>query len=377
MLKKFSILFSCLVAQALFGDSLPQFQYDTQQYDYSDTPSSYYDHQQYDYSNAPSNDESGQACAGYYYYGNPQDCCCHSIFGDDGLPMGRDAYPIETYYDSESEIAYAENYGISGIWFPEEPPLFRPFIADPRQVCYSVGWRFDDQVLAKNIGDVSFGDSLPIYQWFHVGPYCGNLRIELEGCVWAVFAQCQQSAPLINADYYVAIPVTYAFDEWAFRLRLYHISCHIGDEFLLNHLPRGFKRFNPSAEYLDFFVSNQLTEDIRVYGGVGWVIAQDDSFKIGRVYAECGLELRPQALRYVDYCNRLYGVPFYGMHFRFRRDFKKHLDATYVLGYEWGKFTGLERRLRLYVEYHDGYSAEGQFCRFATNYFSVRASYGF
>ena len=43
-----------------------------------------------------------------------------------------------------------------GIWMPEDPPLFRPFIADPRQLTYSVGWRFNDNAATKNVIDVSF-----------------------------------------------------------------------------------------------------------------------------------------------------------------------------------------------------------------------------
>jgi hypothetical protein len=283
----------------------------------------------------------------------------------------------EGTWNGESECQRAKACGKWGVWLPEECPLFLPFIADPRQVDYSIGWRVNDQVLASDIGAVSFGDTWPIYQWCGMWPGNGKMRLELEGCVWAVFAHRQASAPLINADYYAGLPLTYAFDCWSFRLRLYHISSHIGDEFLLNNLCRGFQRKNPSAESLDFFVSNELTPDIRVYGGVGVVLHQDDSFKGGRFYAEAGLELRPEAFRVYYPCSRIVAVPFYAMHFRYREDFKKHIDATYVLGYEWAKVYGLCRKFRVYLEYHDGYSVEGQFSRLATNYLSIRASYGF
>ena len=44
---------------------------------------------------------------------------------------------------------------------------------------------------------------------------------------------------------------------------------------------------------------------------------------------------------------------------------------------EIGKTCGLCRRLRLYLEYHDGYSVEGQWSCRATNYLSVKMQYGF
>jgi len=275
----------------------------------------------------------------------------------------------------DNDCAYAHEYGLSGIWMPECPPLFRPLIADPRQIMFSVGWRFNDQAFTKNNIDVSYCDSFAVYRWFDVGPFHGDLQLDLEGCLWALFDPMTFSAPLMNADYYVGFPLTYAFGPWSFRLRGYHISSHIGDEFLLNH--PGFDRRNPSAEFLDFFASYELTDDIRVYGGVGYVLAEDDSFKRKRFYAAAGTELRLYELGFFSCRNRLYGTPFFAMHIRWSPDFHNHIDSTFVLGYEWGKLSGLQRRLRLFIEYHDGYSAEGQFCRIPTNYFSIRMSYGF
>lgn len=280
------------------------------------------------------------------------------------------------YYSfCDTDYQWARRNGMVGIWLPEGPPAFRPFIADPRQVTYSVGWRFNDNVIGKNIADVSFGDTLPVYRWVNLWYFDGDLQLEIEGAVWAVFAPLDESSPLINADYYVGFPLTYLFGDWAIRLRGYHISCHIGDEFLLTH-PQ-FHRRNPSAEYIDLFFSWQFTRDIRLYGGVGWICCQDDGFRCGEYYAEGGVEVRISELAYHDYWDRLYCEPFIAMHFRGRSDFEHHVDATYAMGFEWGKYSGLRRKLRIFIEYHDGYSVEGQFCRFPSNYFGIRGSYGF
>lgn len=280
-----------------------------------------------------------------------------------------------TEYFTSKYLKTYEDCQFGGIWLPEDPVLFRPFVADPRQITYSAGWRFNDNALDKNIIDVSFGDSLAVYRWCNVWPWCGQLQIELEGALWAVFAPCKESSPLINADYYVGIPITYAIERWAFRLRGFHISSHIGDEFLIDN--PGFDRRNASAEYIDFFISHDFTEEIRIYSGIGCIVAQDSEFKCKRFYADIGLELRLPKLGFVDSKDHLYGCPFYGMHFRGRGEFKHHVDSTYVLGYEIGKLVGLCRKLRFFAEYHDGYSVEGQFCKKATNYLSFRGSYGF
>lgn len=262
-----------------------------------------------------------------------------------------------------------------GIWLPEDPVLFRPFMADPREIDYSVGWRFNDNAMTKNVIDVSFGDTIAIYRWCNVWPWDGELQIELEGALWATFDPCTPSAPLLNADYYGGIPITYSIGDWQFRFRVFHISSHIGDEFLLDH--PGFDRRNASSEYVDFFISHDLTEEIRLYGGLGYLVAQDKEFHISPFYSAIGAELRLLSFGFVDKCDRLYGCPIYAMHFRQNGEFKHHIDATYILGYEFGKLCGLYRKLRFFMEYHDGYSCEGQFVKKPTNYFSIRTSYGF
>lgn len=289
----------------------------------------------------------------------------------------RDVYKDYAWYITapETDYEYAREHHLWGIWFPEGPPAFRPFIADPRQVTFGVGWRFNDQVLGKNLVPVSFGDTFPIFRWVDIWRFRGDLQLEIEGAVWAIFQPLHESAPLIDADYYVGFPLTYLFGNWAFRVRGYHISTHIGDEFLLDH-PH-FDRRNPSIEAFDCYGSYQFSKDIRLYGGLGWVACQDDSYRVGPFYAQAGAEIRFTQLGYNDYCDRLYGQPFFAMNFYYQSHFKHHINQTYAIGYEWGKVSGIRRKLRLYIEYHDGYAVEGQFSKFPTHYLSLRATYGF
>ncbi len=287
---------------------------------------------------------------------------------DDGLDQEHPANvdPHQGVYELPS---------VSGVWLPDDPVLFRPFMADPREIVFSGGWRFDDRVLNQNVIDVSFGDSVALYRWFDVAPWGGELQIEIEGALWAVFDPLEYSSPLINADYYGGVPITYAFDNWSFRLRLYHISSHLGDEFLLNH--PGYDRRNMSNEYIDFFISNDFTEEIRLYAGLGYIVGQDDEFVMSPFYSALGLELRLLRLGIVNEADGLYGCPIYAMYFRQNGDFKRHVDSTFILGYEFGKTVGVYRKLRFFMEYHDGYSLEGQFSKEPTHYFSVRTSYGY
>ncbi len=314
---------------------------------------------------------------------NPSEECPDPAgqIGCDGMGgekvVGSDLYKDYDWYTTApmTDYEFARENNLWGIWFPEGPPAFRPFIADPRQVTFSIGWRFDDRLLGNNLVPVSFGDVFPIFRWVDLWNYRGDLELDIEGDVWAIFDPLHESAPLIDADYYVGFPLTYLFGNWAFRLRGYHISTHIGDEFLLDH-PH-FDRRNPSIEAFDFYFSDQFTRDIRLYGGAGWVTRQDDSFRVGSFYFQAGTEIRFSELGFHDYNNRLYGEPFFAMDFFYQTHFKHHINSNFALGYEWGKVSGLRRRVRVYVLYHDGYSVEGQFSKSPTHYFGIGGSYGY
>ncbi|MDF2550597.1 MAG: hypothetical protein K0S07_1664 [Chlamydiales bacterium] len=261
-----------------------------------------------------------------------------------------------------------------GIFFPEASSLFKPLIADPRQTTYSAAYRFNDGIFSKRCAAVTLGDQFPLYRWHNVGKWQGDLQLDLEGGIFSVFDVDSYSAPLVNTDFLVSLMGTYAIDQWSFRARLTHISSHLGDEWL-TYVNPGMNRLNPSRETIDFFASYQLTEAMRFYGGVGVVCSSDKSYEVEPLYFEYGLEaLLPQ--KNSPYY-RIYGRPFFAMHFRNWQDFEWVGDRTYALGYEWGKMQGTGRKVRLYLEYHDGFCMEGQYSRHRSNYLSSRISWSF
>ena len=311
----------------------------------------------------------GHECDYAYWYGGLCDC------GYSTCEWQREyeVYCFDNcYYDEDA----FDTCCACGIWMFEAPELFLPLMADPRQIVYSVGWRFNDRLFNKNVIDVSFGDAFPIYRWCDISWLDHSIaQIELEGGLWAIFEPMLESAPLVNADYYVGVPFTLAWRDWSFRLRGYHISSHIGDEFLLDH--PGFDRRNASAEYLDFFASYQMFEELRLYAGLGGIVHQDNEFKLKRFYTEEGFEVHLYQLGFEDCCDHLRGSPIFAANFRWRAEFKGEIDQTYILGYEIAKTSGLCRKARIFGEFHDGFSAEGQFCLFRTRYAALRLTYGF
>lgn len=286
----------------------------------------------------------------------------------------------ETEEDEIARSKYVEKPCITGIWFPQSTVLFPPFVADPRQVTYSVAYRFCDRVVGKQAAAVSLGDDFPVYRWRNVFRWQGDLQIGIEGCVWAVFNFehvphiHHQTSELINTDYYLGIPLDYAFDRLSFRLRIYHISSHLGDEFIVNHPIYLEKRKNPSFEAIDLFTSYQVSRNLRVYFGPGFILHSDETFPMKWGYVEYGFELRFWERR-IDY-HRLYGTPFIAFHVENWAVRDWNFDFSARIGYEFSKLAGIGRKMRLYADYHHGYSYEGQFFKRRTDYGEVGLSWG-
>lgn len=280
--------------------------------------------------------------------------------------------------EMKKRAKYVNRPVVNGIWFPQTTVLFQPMIADPRQVIYSLGYRGGDDIVGKNVIPISLGDDFPIFRWLDVFRWHGDFQIGIEAGIWSVFDLnpkpdfCGGSA-LFNTDFYVGIPLTYAINKWAWRFRIYHISSHLGDEFLVNH--PSYCRRNPSFEATDFFFSYQAYGCLRLYGGPGLIIHSDDSFPMKHCYVEYGFEA--SFLGTKIYYHKLYGNFFIATYWRNWQLNDFAIDGTYLFGYEWSKLQGVGRKIRIFGEYHHGFSCEGQFMNRRSNYWAIKMAWGF
>jgi hypothetical protein len=278
----------------------------------------------------------------------------------------------------EIEKQYVKIPRIQGIWFPESSVIFPPLIANPFDPVYSIGYRMGDQILGNNIISISFGDTFPIFRWHNVGPLHGDMQIDIAAGVWGDFNMHPKNTPrdewaeLITTDYILSMPLSYAFDQWGFRGRIYHISSHLGDEFMCNN--PDVKRVNPSFEAIDFMTAYQITTGTRVYFGPGFVIHSDTSYPMKPLYFEYGTEIR--FMRFKSHYHRLYGSPFFALDIQNWQTLNYQFTITTQLGYELSKLQGAGRKVRIFGQYFHGFS-EGQFFKDTTNYWAIRLSYGF
>ncbi|MBI5346089.1 MAG: DUF1207 domain-containing protein [Chlamydiae bacterium] len=272
---------------------------------------------------------------------------------------------------------YVNRPKVKGVWFPQTSSLYQPMIADPRQVIYSIGYRGMDRVVGRTDVPVSLGDDFPFFRWIDVWPWHGDLQIGVETGIWSVFdlqphPDHAGGSELVNTDFYVGIPLVYAVNQWAWRFRLYHISSHLGDEYMVNH--PSVVRLNPSFESIDVFMSCQATDAWRFYVGPGFILHSDSTFPMDRLYVEYGADIHFWGKKI--YYHNLYGTWFGACYFRNYQVNDWSFDGTFMFGYEWSKLQGVGRKIRLFVDYHNGYCNEGQFFKKRTAYWEARMAYG-
>jgi len=179
------------------------------------------------------------------------------------------------------------------VLFPQDQ-IFCPLLADPKEprtfVSFLRGtFRSLDDPAGKgtNIGSVGLGDTFGLLRWG--GPSQGEgVQLDVMGSIFAQFDLGTESNDLINADYIVGLPLTFRRSGFSTRVRIYHQSSHLGDEYLLRGEP--IERENLSFESVDFLLSQEMGP-LRVYAGGERVFRREPETVAAKLF-HGGAELR-------------------------------------------------------------------------------------
>lgn len=244
--------------------------------------------------------------------------------------------------------------------FPEND-VFRPLWADPKQPQFFAAWqatRIRSNKTSLNMGAVGFGENFGL-----IGKRngCDGWQVGVLPGVFAQFDLDSGSTDLINADYVIGVPVSFRSGLFSGRVRLFHQSSHLGDEFLLNN--PGVNRVNLSFEVLEAILSLDAPGGWgRVYAGGATVVHVEPS-NLDPNSVHWGFELRGPAIKAPLLAGPIPGsnvTPIFGADFQAYEELNWTINTNVVGGLEWSK-AGADRRFRLLVNYYRGYSPYGQF----------------
>lgn len=242
-------------------------------------------------------------------------------------------------------------------WFPAGT-LFCPMLADRREtVSYLGAVDFNSPWVGTTVAMTSIGDHIPLFR-APLGAPDSAVQLSLAAAVIALFDLNVSTFDFLHADFIVGVPLAVRRGAWSFRLRPYHWSSHIGDEFLLRE-PQSVARKEISLEAIELLVARTIGP-LRVVGGGEWWAQRVPSELPGGV-GVLGVELKsPGKLQLGDY---MVVRGRAGGHVRWS-SVEPGPSASLRAGFEFGRGSpgwGPERRVGVMVEWFDGNSPFGQF----------------
>ncbi len=235
--------------------------------------------------------------------------------------------------------------------FPEGN-LFAPLEAAPRTPRTHTTLQYYDTSSADFLaGVVGFGAD---YGLFRSAPETSSngWQIGISGAIFALFNLDTTSKDLLNTDYLIGFPWTWRRGPWTGRVRLFHLSSHLGDELLLDPAPKiPFAPLDISFESLEVLVARDVGR-VRLYGGGSRILRTGQPLGRDRLQAGVdgvGLPLAGGPARVV-----------FGLDLQAWEETGWDLDLSVKLGLRLAGSPGTSRSFQITFEYYDGHVPFGQ-----------------
>jgi hypothetical protein len=206
---------------------------------------------------------------------------------------------------------------------------------------FSSGDSFWDGTVGGRVGVIRYGNTQQIF------PQGWQLDVEAAAMLRMTLDEIRDFE---TADYRVGIPLTYGIDNWQYKFAVYHLSSHLGDEFIIAHPGSLADRINYVRDSLVFGASVYPVPAVRLYGEAGWCFNTDGGaepweFQFGTEMSKPG----PTGFQ---------GSPFVAINAHLREEVDFGGDITAQTGWLWRNESGQVARFGLH--YFNGKSSQYQ-----------------
>jgi len=266
-----------------------------------------------------------------------------------------------------------DNGGASNGAFPSDD-VFRPLIADPKQPQFFAIWQSTTKRsngTSANIGSVALGENFGFYTKRYG---CDGVQVSLLTGVFSQFNLDEPNAELINTDFNVGVPVTWRLENWSARVRYYHQSSHVGDEFLLNH--PGFNVVTYTYEEVEAILSYDY-KWARMYAGGGVLVHREPAW-IDRNRVQWGFDVRLPSIasKLGPVFERMRVIPVLAADFKALEELDWIINTNLLAGIELSRPDSF-RRFRVMFNYYHGFNPYGQFISQKIESFGIGAYFLF
>ncbi|TWT88465.1 hypothetical protein Mal64_19470 [Pseudobythopirellula maris] len=173
-------------------------------------------------------------------------------------------------------------------------------------------------------------------------------QLDIEGAT-IVRLNLDNDRDVDSSDFRFGVPLTYGSGNWQYKTGYYHLSSHLGDEFIAR--TPGATRINYVRDAIILGASYNPNPCWRLYGETAYAFftaggAEPWEFQFGAEYSRPGM-------------TGIYGTPFFATNAHLREETDFSGDWTAQTGWLWRGATGSTMRLGLH--YMNGKSTQYQF----------------
>ena len=226
-------------------------------------------------------------------------------------------------------------------WMPNGE-LYRSYFASNREARLGIHFVHEDK-LNNNYWDPVLGGKIALLRYGNKSKlYPEGLQLDVEGAALARLT-LNYVRDLYGTDYRFAVPLTWRKGSFEAKLGYYHISSHMGDEWIVNH-------YKATGEV---FRRNYVRDC--VMAGIAWRPDANWRFYVGGDYAfnvcegaqpwqaELGAEFSPIILP------SFRGSPFAAIHFNWNEENDWDTYVAFQTGWQWKTVYQQTFRMGLYT----------------------------
>jgi hypothetical protein len=219
--------------------------------------------------------------------------------------------------------------------------MYKPHLADVQEFRFGTQWSH-----YRNAGwlwESTLGARVGILR------YGTDDALMPQGWQWDFEGACYPKLDTMGDHFRLGIPITTRQGPFELKFGYFHLSSHIGDEYLLHNW--NFPRINYVRESLIFGFAMYLNSSLRLYSEAGWAFYTDGGaepweFKFGLDYSSP----MPTGLA---------GSPFFALNTHLREENDYSGNFTVMTGWQWRGKTG--HLFRIGMQYFNGMSEQYQF----------------
>ncbi len=248
-------------------------------------------------------------------------------YNEEELTFARWDYSLEKQIPGHGPELPAEDNPWHWQWLPNGV-LYRAYFASNRESRLAVHLIHEDKQ-DKNFWDPVLGGRFPLLRYGDESKlYPQGFQVDAEAAALARLT-LDEDRDMTSTDYRFGLPLTWRKGHWETKLGYYHISSHMGDEWIVKHYQETGEvyRLNYVRDCIMYGIAYRPDANWRFYVGgdyAFWTSSGAEPWQF-----ELGVEYSPILLP------GIHGSPFSAVHFKWNEECDWETYFSFEFGWQW------------------------------------------